>query len=112
MLSFSEQITIEHDNGSILDVRIDKTGTYNVTVDGVTWLNSAPTFLRHNNITASAVNNTLKLTNIKTIRQGEDELGTFRETTMNFRVPGSMLRFDAFVKVYQNVPLVLFTQVN
>ena len=101
---------MDNDNETVLDIQINKTGAYNVTVSNATWLTSAPTFLRYDNRTASTKNGTLTLNDIS-VRSGEDEIGRFRETSMVFLVSSARLRFYAFVKVYRNIPLVLFTQV-
>ena len=56
--------SMDNDNETVLDIQIDKTGAYNVTVSNVTWLTSAPTFLRYDNRTASTKNGTLILNDI------------------------------------------------
>ena len=92
-------------------IKIENSGAYSLLFQNSTWLESAPTFFRFDNHTFSSKNGTLKLANINA-RHGFDTIGRFMQTTLSYVAAGHALEFDVMVKSYQDIPVILFSQVS
>ena len=92
-------------------ISIATDGTYSIKIHGKTWLNNAPTFFNANNVTYSAANKTLNLTQASA-SSGTDKLGPYQTTSFAYRLmDAKMTRITAVIKTYPALPIVIFQQV-
>ena len=91
-------------------INIERDGSYRLVVQNDTWLHSAPTFFRFDNNTFSSSNGTLQLRSLN-LRNGKDAIGRYTQTTMSYVAKRRLVEFDVSITAYQDVPLILFTQV-
>ena len=91
-------------------IDIERDGSYSLVVQNDTWLHSTPTFFRFDNDTFSTSNGTLQLRSLN-LRNGTDAIGRYTQTTMSYVAKRRLVEFEVSITAYQEVPLILFTQV-
>ncbi|XP_071097695.1 uncharacterized protein [Haliotis cracherodii] len=85
-------------------------GNYSISNNGVTWLQSAPSYFYGNGKRYSTSDGTLGRPNTTYSQSGLDKLGPWQNMYWNYRADN--LSFQATIKTYQTdqLPLVMFTQ--
>lgn len=93
----------------LVTVNVTETGEYALQVNGVTWLQNAPTFFNENGTKYSTEDGSLNLTTQLTTYNGADRLGDF--IAYKFQYTASSGQMLVTIKDYSPQPYVIFEQV-
>ncbi len=93
------------------NITIKSDGSYNILVDNKTWLQSANTFMRHNNTRYDTYSKTLLLKSIKNL-QGTDVLGNWKAVVFTYTLnENPSVTMNCNILIYEEINMIRFIQV-
>ncbi len=93
------------------NITIKSDGSYNILVDNKTWLQSANTFMRHNNTRYDTYSKTLLLKSIKNL-QGTDVLGNWKAVVFTYALnENPSVTMNCNILIYEEINMIRFIQV-
>lgn len=93
------------------NITIKSDGSYNILVDNKTWLQSANTFMRHNNTRYDTYSKTLLLKSIENL-QGTDVLGNWKAVVFTYALnENPSVTMNCNILIYEEINMIRFIQV-
>lgn len=93
-----------------MTIQVTPRGSYGVQLNGITWLQSAPTFFNGNGSKFSTEDGSLNHTQGQVTYNGCDDIGPFFAHSFQFSADSGLL--NATIKSYNDEGYIVFSQVT